>query len=98
MKIARLLLRLIVGGLFVGHGTQKLFGWFGGPGLDTAAHGFDSMGMRPGRHHALAASAAETCGGTLLTAGPGTPLAASALTSVMLSAINRVHLKNGLSN
>jgi len=98
MKIARLLLRLIVGGLFVGHGTQKLFGWFGGPGLDTAAQGFDSMGMRPGRHHALAASAAETGGGMLLIAGLATPLAASALISVMLTAINRVHLKNGFWN
>ena len=98
MKIARLLLRLIVGGLFVGHGTQKLFGWFGGPGLEATAQGFDSMGMRPGRHHATAASAAETGGGALLIAGLATPVAASALISVMLTAINRVHLKNGLWN
>jgi len=37
MKIGALLLRLVVGGLFVGHGTQKLFGWFGGHGLDATA-------------------------------------------------------------
>jgi putative oxidoreductase len=98
MKLARLLLRLIVGGLFVGHGTQKLFGWFGGPGLDATAQGFDKMGMRPGRHHATAAGATETGGGALLIAGLATPLAASALISVMLTAIHRVHFKNGFWN
>jgi putative oxidoreductase len=98
MKIARLLFRLIVGGLFVGHGTQKLFGWFGGPGLERMAQGLDSMGMRPGRHHARAAAAAETGGGLLLITGLATPLAAAALISVMLTAIYRVHLKNGFWN
>ncbi len=95
MKIARLLLRLIVGGLFVGHGTQKLFGWFGGHGLEATGNAFESMGMRPGRHHATAAGAAEAGGGLLLITGLATPLAASMLTSVMLTAINRVHFKNG---
>jgi|SRR5438067_4476788 len=95
MKIARLLLRLILGGLFFGHGTQKLFGWFGGHGLEATGNFFDSMGMRPGRQHATAAAAAETGGGLLLMIGLATPLAASALISVMLTAINRVHLKNG---
>lgn len=95
MKFARLLLRLVVGGLFFGHGTQKLFGWFGGYGLDATANGFDSMGMRPGRHHALAAGATEAGGGALLALGLATPVAASGLTAVMLTAINRVHLKNG---
>jgi putative oxidoreductase len=98
MKIARLLLRLVVGGLFVGHGTQKLFGWFGGPGLETTAQGFDQLGMRPGRHHAVAASAAETSGGTLLITGFATPVAASALIATMLTAIKRVHFKNGFWN
>jgi putative oxidoreductase len=95
MKIGRLLLRLIVGGLFVGHGTQKLFGWFGGHGLDATSQAFDGMGMRPGHHHALAAGAAEAGGGAALALGLGTPLAAGALTSVMLTAIHKVHLKNG---
>jgi putative oxidoreductase len=95
MKIARMLLRLIVGTLFFGHGTQKLFGWFGGHGLETTGNFFESLGMRPGRHHASAAAAAETGGGLLLITGLATPVAASALISVMLTAINRVHLKNG---
>ena len=81
--------------MFVGHGTQKLFGWFGGPGLEGTAQAFDGMGMRPGRQHATAAGAAETTGGALLITGLAAPLAASMLTSVMLTAINRVHLKNG---
>jgi putative oxidoreductase len=95
MKLARMLLRLIVGALFVGHGTQKLFGWFGGHGLEGTSKFFETIGMRPGRHHATAAAAAETGGGALLIAGLATPLAASILISVMLTAINRVHLKNG---
>jgi putative oxidoreductase len=95
MKIGRLLLRLTVGGFFFGHGTQKLFGWFGGHGLDATAQMFDGLGMRPGRRNALAAGVAEAGGGAALALGLATPLAAGTLTSVMLTAINRVHLKNG---
>lgn len=95
MKIGRLLLRLIVGGLFFGHGAQKLFGWFGGHGLDATSDMFDKIGARPGKVNALAAGAAEAGGGALLAVGLATPLAASALTATMLTAINRVHLKNG---
>lgn len=95
MKIGRLLLRLTVGGFFFGHGTQKLFGWFGGHGIDATANMFESMGMRPGRRNAVAAGLAEAAGGAALVQGFATPLAAGALTSVMLTAIHRVHLKNG---
>ncbi len=95
MKIARLLLRLIVGGLFVGHGTQKLFGWFGGHGVEGTGQFFEKLGMRPGRRNAIAAGAAETGGGAALALGLATPVAASALIATMLTAINRVHLKNG---
>ena len=95
MKIGRLLLRLTVGGFFFGHGTQKLFGWFGGHGIEPTAQMFESLGMRPGRRNAIAAGAAEAGGGAALALGLATPLAAGAITSVMLTAINRVHLKNG---
>jgi len=95
MKIGTLLLRATVGGFFVGHGTQKLLGWFGGPGLEATAQGFDRMGMRPGRRNALAASLSETIGGVAIVLGLATPLAASTLVATMLTAINRVHLKNG---
>ena len=95
MKFGRLILRLIVGGYFFGHGTQKLFGWFGGYGPDGTGQFFESIGLRPGKRHALAAGAAEAGGGALLVAGAATPIAASVLTATMLTAINRVHLKNG---
>jgi putative oxidoreductase len=89
------LLRLVVGGLFVGHGTQKLFGWFGGHGLDATAQGFEHLGMRPGRPNAIAAGGAEAGGGALLALGLETPFAASVLVATMLTAIHRVHAKNG---
>ena len=95
MKIGRLILRAVVGGYFVGHGTQKLFGWFDGHGLDATSQMFESLGLRPGKRHALAAGVAEAGGGALLVAGAATPLAAAVLTSTMITAIQRVHLKNG---
>ncbi len=95
MNVGRLLLRLSVGGFFIGHGTQKLLGWFGGHGLDATAQAFESMGLRPGKHNAIAAGAAEAGGGALLALGLATPLASAALTATMLTAIHRVHLKNG---
>jgi putative oxidoreductase len=95
MKIGRLLLRLAVGGFFIGHGTQKLFGWFGGNGLDATAQGFEQIGLHPGRRNAIAAGVAEAGGGALLATGLETPLAASVLTATMLTAIRTVHAKNG---
>jgi putative oxidoreductase len=95
MKLGRLLLRLAVGGFFVGHGTQKLFGWFGGHGLDATGQFFENLGLRPGKRHALAAGAAEAGGGALLVLGAATPLASAVLVATMLTAIQRVHLKNG---
>ena len=95
MHLGRFILRTTVGGLFIGHGTQKLFGWFEGHGLEATASGFDSMGMRPGKANAIAAGAAEAGGGAALALGFATPLAGSVLTATMLTAIHRVHLKNG---
>src|SRR5579875_1116786 len=95
MKVGRLLLRAAVGGFFIGHGTQKLFGWFGGQGLKTQASQFENMGLKPGVVHAGAAGAAEALGGAGLLLGYRTPLASAGIVSVMLTAINRVHLKNG---
>jgi putative oxidoreductase len=95
MQIGRLLLRATVGGFFVGHGTQKLFGWFGGNGLEATAQGFEQLGLRPGRPNAIAAGAAEAGGGALLATGLATPFAASVLTATMITAIRTVHAKNG---
>ena len=95
MKPGRLIARIAIGGLFVGHGTQKWFGWFGGPGLEGASKSMESLGLRPGRRNAVAASASETIGGALLAAGALTPLAAATLIATMITAIRTVHLKNG---
>ena len=95
MKLFRFLLRVVVGGLFVGHGTQKLFGWFGGHGLKGTAAMFEQIGMRPGKRNAVLAGAAETGGGAAILAGAATPLAASVLVSTMLTAIHRVHASKG---
>src|ERR1700761_7569259 len=95
MKIGRLLLRATVGGFFVGHGTQKLFGAFGGQGLNETANGFDSMGIRPGKAQAILAGVGETAGGAATALGYRTPLASSALVASMLTAVHKVHFKNG---
>jgi putative oxidoreductase len=95
MKVGRLLLRAAVGSFFLGHGTHKLFGWFGGRGLKGTAEAFENMGLKPGIVHASAAGAAESLGGAGLLLGYRTPLASAGIVSVMLTAINRVHLKNG---
>lgn len=98
MKIGRLAARVVIGGLFVGHGTQKLFGWFDGPGLDGAEQMMDSLEMKPGRANAIAAGATETAGGALLVLGAATPLAASSLIGTMITAIRKVHGSNGVWN
>jgi putative oxidoreductase len=95
MSVGRLGVRLLVGGLFIGHGTQKLFGWFGGPGRAGTEGMMEALEMRPAKVHALAAGVTETVGGTLLAAGLATPLASAALTGVMTTAIKKVHLPNG---
>ena len=98
MDLALLVLRLAVGLLFVGHGAQKLFGVFGGGGLEGTAGMFDSIGLRPGWLHARAAGIAEFFGGALLALGLFTPFAAAALIGVMIAAIITVHAPNGIWN
>jgi putative oxidoreductase len=98
MDLALLVLRLVVGLLFVGHGAQKLFGVFGGGCLDATAGVFDSIGLRPGWLHARAAGTAEFLGGALIALGLFTPFAAAALIGVMAAAIVSVHGKNGIWN
>lgn len=95
MKFARLVARLIIGILFVGHGTQKLKGWFGGPGIEGTTGMMESLDLHPPRRHAMAAGAAETAGGALLAAGLLTPLASATLIGVMITAIRTVHGPKG---
>jgi putative oxidoreductase len=93
--MGRLLARAAIGGLFIGHGTQKLFGWFGGHGPDGTGKFFESLGLRPGKRNALAAGGVEAGGGALLAAGFLTPVASAGLIATMFTAIRKVHGKNG---
>jgi putative oxidoreductase len=95
MRLGLFILRVVLGVLFVGHGTQKLFGWFGGYGPEGTGGYMESLGLRPGRRHAMAAGAAEAGGGALLTLGLATPVAAGAITGVMTTAIQTEHQGKG---
>ena len=96
MGLGKLVLRATLGGYFVGHGMQKLAGWFGGAGPEGTGQHFEQIGLRPGRESALLAGAAEAGGGSLLALGLFTPAAVSMLTGVMTNAIRHVHRQNGL--
>jgi putative oxidoreductase len=89
------IMRILIGGLFIGHGTQKLFGWFGGHGPEGTGQFFESIGLRPGKENAIAAGVAEAGGGALLASGVATPAAGAALHGVMTSAIKHVHAEKG---
>jgi putative oxidoreductase len=95
MDIALLLIRLTVGGTVIAHGAQKLFGFFGGHGLDGTAGVLESLGFRPGRRYAQLLGLAETLGGLLLALGLLTPLAAAAVAGVMIAAVATVHWDKG---
>jgi putative oxidoreductase len=95
MTLGALLLRGVIGALFVGHGTQKLFGWFDGPGLEGVKGMMENLGLRPPKRHAVAAGLSETAGGTLLLLGALTPFATTALTATMVTAIRKVHADKG---
>lgn len=95
MTVGRLAARALIGGLFIGHGTQKLLGWFGGPGMEGTQAMMQTLDMHPVRRNALAAGVTETAGGTLLALGLATPLASAGLIGVMTTAIRKVHLPNG---
>jgi putative oxidoreductase len=95
MNLGIAFLRATIGVLFMGHGLQKLRGWFGGHGPEGTGQFFESLGLRPGKRHATVAGAAETAAGALLTLGFLTPAAQAMVTGTMAVAIDRVHLRNG---
>ena len=95
MRLARLVIRLILGALFIGHGTQKLFGWFGGHGPEGTGEFFDSVGLKPGKENAVAAGVSETAGGALIALGLLTPLGAAIVTGTMVTAIRTAHAGKG---
>ena len=91
-----LISRLVFGLLMAVHGSQKLFGWFGGPGMSGTSAFVEGLGFRPGRLFAVGNVLAECGGGVLLALGLFEPAAAAAIVSVMIVAIATVHWSNGL--
>src|SRR3989440_3678320 len=86
-----LVLRLAVGGLLAGHGSQKLFGWFEGPGLKGTAGWLESLGLTPGTPWATAASVSEFGGGVLTTLGFLHPLGPLGTMGAMIMATAKAH-------
>ena len=96
MDLALLIIRVVIGLVFAGHGAQKLFGILGGGGREGTARWFDSINLRPGRLNAWAAGLAELMGGGMLALGLLTPVGAALVIAVMVAAIVTVRLPNGV--
>ena len=97
IEVGLLVLRLVLGVIFIGHGAQKLFGSFGGPRISGFAKMLEQLGVKPARPMAILAGLAEFVGGILVMLGFLTPLAALALIGVIVAVLT-VHLKNGFFN
>ncbi len=96
LSVGLLIARLVFGLLMAAHGSQKLFGWFGGHGLAGTAGFFESLGFRPGKLFATVAAATETLSGLLVALGLFGPVGPALMLAVMIVAAVSVHLKNGL--
>lgn len=95
-SFAPLALRVPVGIIFAAHGSQKLFGWFGGYGLEGTGKWMASIGLEPGVLMAALAGSAEFFGGLLILLGLATRPAALVAAFTMVVAILSVHIHNGL--
>lgn len=91
---AQTIFRVALGGVLVAHGSQKLFGWFGGGGIDGTSKGMDAMGFRPAKTSAVLAGVGEAGAGLALAIGLGTPVAGAAAATTMGVAAS-VHTPNG---
>ncbi|MET4781527.1 DoxX family protein [Glaciihabitans sp. UYNi722] len=94
INLATGLLRVAVGAVFIAHGSQKLFGWFGGGGIAGVGRGMHMMGFRPGERHATIAGLIETGGGAALALGLATP-AAGASTAIAMGVAAGAQASNG---
>src|SRR5436190_22020315 len=96
MDLGLLIARLVFGILMTGHGAQKLFGWFGGYGLEGTGGFFENLGFKPGRLFAAAASAGEVISGLLIAFGLFGPIGPALMLSIMIVAAGSVHWQHGL--
>ncbi|GIU91582.1 MAG: hypothetical protein KatS3mg011_0488 [Acidimicrobiia bacterium] len=94
LDVALLVLRLVLAVVFIGHGAQKLFGWFGGHGISGTAAFFEQIGYRPGRALAVIGGVAELGAGILMGLGLLTPLAAAIIIAMMVATL-AVHAPHG---
>jgi putative oxidoreductase len=96
MDAGLLLARMVLGLLMAAHGSQKLFGWFGGHGLAGTGGFFESLGFRPGRFFAAAAGTTEFVGGLLVALGLLGPLGPAMIIATMVVAMATVHWGHGV--
>ncbi|MDA8409188.1 MAG: DoxX family protein [Treponema sp.] len=97
-SIGLLILRLMLGLVLAAHGSQKLFGWFGGYGIKGTGGWMESIGIKPGALFATLAGLGEFLGGLGVAVGLLTPIAAAGIVVVMLVAIVSAHKGKGLWN
>jgi putative oxidoreductase len=96
--LSLLILQLAVGLTFAAHGAQKVFGWWGGPGLTAWEGAMAHMGFRPARLFGTVSALVELVGGLLLAVGFLTPLVAAVLVAQTVVIIGKVHLPHGFFN
>ena len=95
-SIGLLLVRVVIGTVMAAHGAQKLFGWFGGYGLNATGEFFSQLGFHPGRAFAAAGSISEIASGLLVAFGFLGPVGPALMISVMMVAAITVHWGHGL--
>lgn len=98
LDLGVLLIRIMIGLVFVFYGTQKLFGWFGGYGIKGTGGFFESFGIKPGNLVAAVSGIFELVAGVLFILGIFLPLGATLITIIMIGAIAKVHGAKGFSN
>jgi putative oxidoreductase len=96
LNVALLIVRTVIGLVMAAHGAQKLFGWFGGYGLNKTGEFFVQLGFRPGRTFAAAASITEFVSGLLVALGFLGPIGPALMIAVMIVAAISVHWEHGL--
>ena len=97
-SVGLLILRIVLGLVFLGHGSQKIFGWFGGHGMSGHTGFMEALGLRPARLFAWTSALGEFFGGLGVLLGLLTPLAAAGIIGSMATAIIKVHWKKGFWN
>lgn len=94
-SIVLLIARVLLGWIFIAHGAQKLFGWFGGYGLKGTGGFYEGLGMKPGVFWALVSGVGEFGGGALVLLGWLNPVGPALIVAVMIVAIFTVHISKG---